>query len=199
MVVLVAAGVLLAKVLLAILWEYRWYFPADFDASFLSGRRYTFDGVYRVAFYTHIISGPVALLLGLFLILSGPRVRFSRLHRVVGRVLAAIVLVIVVPSGLVMASEAYAGPIAGWGFASLSIATGVSIAAAAYFARKRQLALHQRWAGRCFILLCSPLLLRVISGAVIAMQLESDWSYRFNAWASWLLPLAVFEVWWRRS
>ena len=56
--------------------------------------------------------------------------------------------------------------------------------------------LHQRWASRCFLFLCSPLLLRLISGAAIVMQLESDAFYRFNAWGSWLIPLAILETWW---
>ena len=77
-----AIGLLFLKVLLAILYEYRWYFPADFDSSaFLSGRRYTFVGIYRVAFYAHIISGPLAILLGCALMFSGGKARYRKRHR----------------------------------------------------------------------------------------------------------------------
>lgn len=194
------AAIVLLKVLVEILYEYRWYFPADFDASaFLIGRRDTFFGVYRAAFYAHILGGPTVVILGLFLMFSGGRSRFARLHRRIGRILMLIVLAIVVPSGLAMAFQATAGPIAGFGFASLSIATAASAAAALHFARKARFRSHQKWATRCFILLCSPLLLRLISGAAIVMQLESDWFYRLNAWLSWLVPLAVCEAWWCRT
>jgi hypothetical protein len=194
-----ALVVLFAKVLVAIVWEYRWYFPANFDASaFLSGRRYTFVGLYRAAFYAHILCGPVAVVLGVFLMLSGGRARYRRIHRVVGRLQMLLVLAVLVPSGLAMAREAYSGPIAGLAFAALSVATGFSAAAAWRLVRARKFRSHRVWATRCFILLASPLLLRVIAGAVIVLDLESDLSYRLNAWLSWLLPLAVYEVWrWR--
>jgi hypothetical protein len=193
----IAVALLFFKILLSILVEYRWYFPADFENSaFLSGRRYSFFGIYRAAFYAHIISGPLAVLLGSFLILTGGRSRYRHLHRPAGKLQMLIVL-IVVPSGLVMARQAYGGSIAALGFSSLSIATGACAMAAVYCAVTRRFRIHQRWATRCFILLTSPLLLRLINGAVVAMQLESDFSYRLNAWLSWLIPLAIYEVWWR--
>jgi hypothetical protein len=194
------AAVLFVKVLLAILLEYRWYFPADFEASsFLSGRRYSFFGVYRAAFYAHILSGPVAVVLGVFMMLTGGRSRYRHMHRATGRLLMVIVFAVVVPSGLVMARQAYAGPIAAYGFASLSLATAACAAAALCHARARNFRSHQRWAIRCFLLLASPLLLRLIAGAAIVMQLESESFYRLNAWLSWLIPLATYELWWRAS
>lgn len=190
---------LLAKVFLSILYQYRWYFPADFSSEFLSGRRDSFHGAYRVAFYAHIISGPLALMFGLFLIISGRRLRRHNIHRWAGRVQAVVVLLVVVPSGLVMACQAFAGPIAGAGLAALSIGTAVCVTVAIHRACKKQFQSHQRWAMRCFILLCSPLLLRLISGIVMVMQLEPNASYRLNAWFSWLIPLIIYEVWWRHS
>lgn len=190
-----AAAALFLKVLLSILYEYRWYFPADFvESAFLTGREETFAGMYGVAFYLHIISGPVAIVLGLLLVLRVRYRRLQRMHRWGGRLQAVVVLAAVVPSGLVMARHAFAGPIAGAGFASHSLLTGASMLAAVHFARAGQLATHQRWATRCFLLLCSPLLLRLISGVAIVTQLESAWFYRLNAWLSWLIPLASYEL-----
>ena len=55
---------LILRVLIVILMEYRFYFPPDFDQSFfLAGRRPSFAGWYSVGFYTHIISGPFVSLL----------------------------------------------------------------------------------------------------------------------------------------
>lgn len=195
-IVAFAAALLFVKVLVAILLEYRWYFPADFEASsFLTGRRDSFVGVYRAAFYAHIISGPIAVVLAVFMMLSGGRPRLRHIHRPAGRLLMLIVLAVVVPSGLVMARKAFAGPIAAYGFASLSITTAACAATALYFARARNFRSHQRWATRCFLLLASPLLLRLIAGAAIVTNLESDWFYRLNAWLSWLIPLAIYEIW----
>lgn len=192
-----ATGLLFIEVLYSILIEYRWYFPPNFDHSpFLSGRRHTFSGVYRWAFYAHILSGPVAVMLGLLLVLSGARQRFRRFHRMAGRLQIGIVLGIVVPSGLVMAQWAYAGPPAVLGFSGLSLATGFTAAMAVYCAIRRQFSRHQRWASRCFLLLASPLLLRVISGATIVLRADSNLAYQLNAWLSWLVPWILLELYW---
>lgn len=194
-ILLAALAILFTRVLLGILLEYRWYFPADFDASaFLSGRRYTFTGFYPAFFYTHVLSGPVAIVLASFLILSGGRARLSRWHRLAGRTLVLIVLFLLFPSGLVMAYQAYAGPPAAAGFGMLSLLTAAAALMAAYHARARRFALHRRWAERCFLLLLSPLILRLIAGVVIVMDIESLWTYRLNAWLSWLGPLMIYEV-----
>ena len=131
------------KVFLSILYQYRWYFPADFDSSpFLSGRRFTFTGLYRSVFYVHIVAGPIA-------------------------------------------EE---------GFFVQSMLTGVTAVAAGVMARSGNLIAHRRWASRCYLLLWSPLFLRMIAGLTIVFSVESEWTYRINAWFSWLVPLACYEV-----
>lgn len=191
-------GVLLfAKAFLSILYQYRFYFPADFESDFLIVRRDWFHGVYRSAFYAHIVSAPVALLAGLFLVVSGPNRRYRHLHRLVGWFLAVLVFAFVSPSGLVMAAYAPAGMFAGTGLAALATGTSVSLIMAIRGARDGRIEIHQRWAMRCFILLCSPLLLRLITGFVIVIRLDPDWNDRINPWLSWLFPLVGFEFWWR--
>jgi hypothetical protein len=189
-----ALVVLLLKVLFSILWEYRFYFPANFDSAFLGGRRYTFVGTYRAAFYVHIISGPVAILAGGFLIATSNFPRLRSAHRYIGRLQGMLVIGVLAPSGLVMAANAYAGPVAAWGFALLSLGTALACVQAIRYAVMMRMEHHRRWAIRCFILLCSPLLLRLMSGAVIVLGVESDLTYRLNAWMSWLIPLAIYEL-----
>lgn len=186
---------LLVKVLFAIIFEYRWYFPANFDSTFLIGRRGSFFGAYQAAFYTHIISGPLAVLLGSFLMLSGGRSRYRSFHRRAGQTQIAIIFLAIVPSGLLMASQALAGPVAAVGFAALSLATAASAATSLAYALRRRYLAHQRWAARCFLLLCSPLILRLFSGAAIVLDQDTDWFYRLNAWLSWLIPLGMYEAW----
>jgi uncharacterized membrane protein len=189
--------VLSAKVFVGILLEYRRYFPADFEAAFLIGRRESFHGLYAAAFYTHLLAGPCSLLLGALLMSSGARCRYVRLHRWAGRVQAAIIYAALVPSSLVMATQALTGAAAGWGFALLALATAYCMAAAIVFAQQRQFAIHQRWATRTFVLLVSPLLFRLVSGALIVLERESAVAYSVNAWLSWLVPLIGYELWWR--
>jgi hypothetical protein len=184
---------LLVKVFLSIVWEYRRYFPADFESNFLSGRRYTFTGSYWYAFYVHIVSSPIALMLAAFQMVSGGRARWLRLHRWAGRVQLILVLLLVVPSGMVMARDAYAGPISALGFVVLNVATAACLILAVVRARSRKFAAHQRWATRTFILLASPLLLRILAGVAIVTGIESERTYQLNSWISWLIPLLVYQ------
>ncbi len=199
MALAVCVAILLVRVLLTILLEYRWYIPPNFDASaFLGGRRYTFFGLYRVAFYVHIASGPVAIILASFLLLSGGRSRFRPWHRWAGRVLALLVPLLLTPSGLVMARYAYAGPPAALGFAVLSLLTCAALLLSVHYARTRQMRLHRCWAQRCWLLLVSPLILRLMSGVTIVTGIEATWTYQLNAWASWLIPCIAYELWLRK-
>jgi hypothetical protein len=189
-----AIALLLTKVFVSILWEYRGYFPADFESAFLSGKRVIFHGGYRVAFYAHIISGPITLLLATFLITTGGRTRLRSWHRWTGRTLLAISMLVMLPSGLVIAQDAYAGPAATLGFTTLTIITGFCLITAARYAALRIFQKHKMWAIRSFILLVSPLILRLGSGVLIRFEWESELAYSLNAWLSWMLPLFLFEL-----
>ncbi|MCA9137149.1 MAG: DUF2306 domain-containing protein [Planctomycetales bacterium] len=183
------------KVFLSILYQYQWYFPPDFDASpFLAGRRFTFAGLYRGAFYLHLAAGPIALILGTFLMASGGKPGWRRLHRTIGKTQLIVVLTTVVPSGLVMSMQAYGGIVSQAGFVVQSILTGLTIVCAAAMASVGNLVSHRRWAMRCYLLLWSPLLLRIVAGVLIVSKMESEWTYRVNAWLSWVLPIAVYEI-----
>jgi len=182
------------KTLLAILVSYRDYFPPDFTSDFLRGREPAFRGIYRDAFYLHILSGPVALLLGSILISRSVRSRFPRLHRGLGRVQIAVILLGVAPSGLWMAGFAESGLVAGYGFGLLAVATGCCAAMGWKAAIARRFDDHRRWMTRCFILLCSALTLRWIGGLGTIFGVESPWAYPLAAWASWLIPLVGWEL-----
>ena len=192
---LAAVALLGLRVFLGILSEYPKYLPPDFDSAFLTGREESFTRFYATAFYLHLVSGPLAIVLGTFLVWSRGRAPWRTWHRWAGRIQMSLIFALLVPTVLIMARDAFAGPIAGAGFAALSIATGVTAAIALYHAVNKRIPQHQRWATRCFILLVSPLLLRGIAGAAIVTQYESLTTYQLNAWLSWLVPLLGYEVW----
>ncbi len=189
-----AIALLFFKVLFSIVYEYRYYFPLDFEKSnFLIGRRESFRGFYPTAFYAHIFAGPLAVVLGAVQMASGRVVRFHALHRTIGR-WQMLVIIVVGVSGLVMAGSAYTGPVAGLGFALLAVLTMFTGLSAAYHAIRGQLDAHRRWAGCCFVLLCSPLLLRIAGGIFSVTGFESTLTYQLNAWLSWLIPLVIVVV-----
>ena len=188
------AGLLILKVTVSVVLKYRDYFPPNFDVEFLQGRADYFFGSYRWAFYSHIASGPVSLILGLVLISERFRQKFPRWHRYLGRVQVPLVLFWVAPSGLWMAYWAQAGPAAGLGFAALAIITGTTVALGWRAAVKRRFAEHRRWMWRCFLAVCAAVVLRLIGGLAVVTGSHATWIDPVAAWACWLVPLLIYEV-----
>ena len=188
------AGVLVLKVTLSVVLGYRDYFPPNFESDFLRGRQSYFFGNYQIAFYAHILSGPISLLLGLALVSQQFRVRFPKWHRNLGKTQIALVLMLLTPSGLLMACYAESGIVAATGFLGLAIATGVCAMLGWRSAVQMRFDEHRRWMWRCFLLLCSAVIIRLIGGAVTVGEIEGNWTYPLAAWASWLVPLAAYEI-----
>ena len=185
---------LITKVTISVVLGYVDYFPPNFQSDFLHGRDSYFFGAYQYAFYVHIASGPVSLVLGMALISETFRRRYPRWHRYLGRIQTICVLFLVAPSGLWMAYHAATGTIAAVGFATLSVATGATVALGWRAAVERRFRDHQRWMWRCFLLLCSAVVLRLFGGLAIVAGIGDNWTYSLAAWMSWMLPLLVFEL-----
>jgi uncharacterized membrane protein len=193
-VLAITSSLLIIKVTVEVMLGYSNYFPPNFESEFLYGRQHYFFGEYRWAFYPHIVSGPLALWLGLVLISEKFRLRFPTWHRNLGRIHVVNVLGIVAPSGLWMAHDTSTGTIAAISFATLSVLTGAFIALGWRAAVRRQFAVHRRWMWRSFLLLCSAVVLRLFGGLGTVMQVQSVWFDPIASWASWMMPLTTFEL-----
>ena len=187
-------SVLILKVTVGIVVNYRDYLPPNFQSDFLLGRESYFSGSYQWAFYTHIFSGPCSLILGLILLSDRFRRRHLKWHRYFGRIQTACVLLIVAPSGIWMAMYAATGAVAGAGFASLAAATGLCAWCGWRSALNRDLVEHRRWMSRCYLLLCSAVVLRLTAGLFTISEINGEWTYPLAAWTSWLVPLGIFEL-----
>jgi len=187
------AGLLIVKVTASVVLKYRDYFPPDFQSDFLRGRESYFFGSYQWAFYLHIASGPIALLLGLVLIGDLFRQRFPKWHRRLGRLQVVGVLMFVTPSGLWMAYYAEAGPIAALGFALLAIVTAACLAIGWRAAVNRRFSEHRRWMMRGFLLLCSAVVIRILGGLATVMGFHAEWFDQLTPWICWLAPLLAYE------
>jgi uncharacterized membrane protein len=191
---------LILRVLWTILANYPDYFPPNFGSLFLQGRESSFNGIYPTAFYLHLFSAPWVLINGLFLMSDTCRRRYGRWHRRLGRVQVLILLLLFVPSSLIMAGSAFGGWGAGLSFMLLSLTTAGCAICGTVAARRRQFPVHRRWMSRCFLLLCSAVFLRLISGAASLLELSNEeGAYIIAAWASWVVPLLVFEIAIRRD
>jgi uncharacterized membrane protein len=186
---------LILRVLVAILANYPDYFPPNFDSLFLQGRETTFTGAYRPAFYIHIFSGPVVLFNGLILMSECVRRHYAGLHRFLGRVQVIILLLFVLPTSVVMSRHAFGGWPSGLSFLLLSTVTASCAIVGVIHARRGRYDRHRRWMLRSYILICSAVALRLISGAASLVEVPSpEEAYVIAAWSSWLLPLAAFEI-----
>jgi uncharacterized membrane protein len=190
----ILAALLIWKVILSVLIEYRNYVPPNFQSDFLRGREHYFWGTYRWAFYVHLVSGPGSLMLGTILVSDRLRTVAPTWHRRLGHVQAACVLFLVAPSGLWMARYAATGAIAAAGLGSLAIATAVCVAFGWRSAVMRRIADHRRWMWRTFVLLCSAVVIRLIGGLATVTHFDALWLYPFSTWASWLAPLLILET-----
>lgn len=188
------AACLIAKVTLSVILNYPYYFPPDFHSEFLNGRESYFFGAYQWAFYTHIVSGPISLLLGLFLIFEPMRVNCPILHRYLGRMQVGCVIFGVAPSGVWMARYAAAGALAGVGLGLSGITAAICVGFGFLNARKRRFVDHQRWMTRCFLLLCSAVVVRILGGLGATLVVSWPWYDVVTTWVSWLAPLTIFEI-----
>ena len=112
-----------------------------------------------------------------------------------GRVQVAVLLLLVLPSSVVMSRHAFGGWPAGLSFLSLSVATAVCAVVGVVHARRRRYERHRRWMLRSYVLICSAVALRLISGAAGLVGVPSpEGAYVVAAWCSWLLPLAACEI-----
>lgn len=190
---IIAATLLILKTILSVALNLPDYFSPNFNHDFLRGRETHFFGSYQYAFYTHILSGPTSLFLGLLLLNDNLRRRSATTHRYLGRLQITCILSLVVPSGLWMAQYAQAGISASVAFSALSLATGLTALMGWRCAVSRSFAMHQRWMTRCFTLLCSAVVIRVLGG--FASIAGITWSHFdvVSAWLCWIVPLAILE------
>lgn len=186
-----ATMVVILWITFAVVLNYVDYFPPNLESEFLLGRSGYFWGSYQWAFYCHILASPFALPFGLFLLNDKLRMRFPLWHRRIGKTQVLLVLLLVAPSGLWMAF--YADSNAVLGFVVMSVATGVTAAMGWITAVRRQFLVHRRWMWRNYLLLTSAVTIRVINTTAIRLDWPGDWIYPFSAWASWLVPLMIFE------
>jgi uncharacterized membrane protein len=193
---LIAAAVLLVcKVILGVVIGYRDYWPPDFNSDFLLGREAYFFGAYRWAFYAHLVSGPASLVVGTILVSDRFRRSAPQWHRAMGKFQIVCVLLILAPSGLWMAWYAVSGAVAGMGLALLAIATATCAALGWRAAVSQRFDEHRRWMSRTYLLLCSAVVIRLIGGWATMFQIDANSVYPLSAWASWLVPLLIYECW----
>lgn len=153
--------------------------------------------VYRAAFYTHIILGLVALLIGPFQFSPGLRNRKTELHRNMGKVYIIACLLSGL-AGFAIAQYATGGLNTRLGFTGLAIAWLFTTGKAYYHIRIGDIEAHKRWMFRSFALTFSAVTLRIYLGSMLASGVSFITAYHISAWAAWVPNLIAVELIWIR-
>jgi uncharacterized membrane protein len=144
----------------------------------------------------HIIGGVVAIVIGPFQFVSRIRNRFPIIHRWSGRVYVS---AIAVAGGSAFYLSFFAVE-PGFGVALFAMATAWWLVTGAAFVavRRRAFTVHRRWMIRSYIMTFAFVTFRLIVTLPILAPFGAYY-VAVAAWASWLAPLLVAEVVFRRG
>ena len=156
--------------------------------------RSNFETHNRVFLYAHVFGAAFALALGPFQFWTRLRNSRPRLHRWTGRLYLGIGVLVGGVSALAVAFNAYGGPLARLGFASLAalwLFTGVR----AYRSiRAGDIQAHRRWMTRNFSLTFAAVMLRLWLPGLVISGVAFNTAYPVIAWLCWVPNLLVAEL-----
>lgn len=156
------------------------------------------DPVWRIAFFTHIFLGGLALLAGVTQFSTKFRNRHHSRHRLLGKIYVGACL-ISGTAGLFIAQFATGGWIARMGFTFLALAWLITTWKAWRLILVRDVDSHKRWMIRSYALTFAAVTLRLwlplLTGA---FGMDFIPAYQIIAWLCWVPNLIIVE-WWIRA
>lgn len=153
-----------------------------------------FDHHPPLAFYAHVFGASLALLIGPWQWLPGLRQRRPKLHRWLGRVYLLGGVLVGGLSGLVLAFQAFGGPLSQIGFGLLALLWLVSGWRAYRAIRQGRVDEHRRWMLRNFALACAAVTLRLYLPLAFVSGLPLAPAYAAIAWLCWV-PNLLWAEW----
>ncbi|GAA4405223.1 hypothetical protein GCM10023187_23430 [Nibrella viscosa] len=174
------------------------YFVPSYQPGFLRQKPLD-NSLWRLAFWTHIGLGAVALALGPFQFSTRIRNRRRQLHRSLGKVYVGSILVGSV-CAFYAAGFASTGWVAATGFALLAVAWFYTTFRAYRAIRQGQTETHRRWMYRSYATTLAAVTLRIILPVELALlHLPFSTAYPIVAWLCWVPNLLVVEWWLSRQ
>jgi hypothetical protein len=177
------------------------YVTFDTNASFLQIKQdYIQNIVWLTAFYVHVFSSLFALLAGFTQFSNRIRTAYPRVHRWVGKIYIADVLLVTGPAGMLMAFYANGGISSRLGFFTLSALWWYSTYQAWRSAVTRNFSKHRAFMLRSYALTLSAITLRIwkLSFAHFLALAPMD-IYRMVAWLGFVPNIVLVEYWLHRE
>ncbi len=182
-------GLIMLLSVLVALYGYRYFLPQVPDPSDLAmHNRFISSG----ALLVHAGFAATALLVGSFQFLQSVRLRWPRVHRVVGTIYIICCLA-GGSAGLLLAFGTVGGHIATAGFAALAAIWLFCTAQAWRYARRRDFISHRRWVVRSFALTLAAVTLRIYVHLVMALHLSVFAAYPAISFLCWVPNLVIAE------
>ena len=154
---------------------------------------------YLPAFYIHIVTGSIVLILGVFQLSKKIRVRYTAWHRAAGRVYIFVILFFTAPSGFVMSLYANGGLPAGFGFALLALLWWFFSWKGFQSARQKRWVAHRAFMMRSYALTFAAVTLRLYSFFFALAGYRGESIYILVAWLSWVPSLIAMEIYLRQK
>jgi hypothetical protein len=155
--------------------------------------------VYLPAFYIHIVTGSIVLIIGVFQLSQWIRSRYTAWHRPAGRVYIFVILFLTAPSGFVMALYANGGLPASIAFALLALLWWFFTWKGFQNARHKHWAVHREFMMRSYALTFAAVTLRLYSFFFALAGYQGESIYILVAWLSWVPSLIVMEIYLRQK
>ncbi|MCB0638927.1 MAG: DUF2306 domain-containing protein [Lewinella sp.] len=192
-VLLLLAYACFVWLMVAISWQYLTLEP---DVAFLRIKQEVVGLPYYLpAFFVHAFSSVLVLSAGFTQFSPVLRRRQPGLHRAIGRLYLAVVLLLAAPSGLVLAWHANGGWSSRFAFGLLGLLWFIFTGQAWWYARRRRWSAHRDFMIRSFALAMAAISLRAWKYVLVALFHPRPMDvYRTVAWLSWVLNLLIAEI-----
>ncbi|MGL4632489.1 MAG: DUF2306 domain-containing protein [Leadbetterella sp.] len=150
---------------------------------------------YKYAFFCHVFSSIVIIVLGLTQFSRTILKQFPKIHRLNGKGYILLILLISSPSGLILAYHANGGLISKISFSFLSILWFVFTLKAYTFIKKKDFAKHRDFMIRSYALTLSAISLRLFKyGIVFFFALPPMDTYKIVSVLGWTINLGIAEI-----
>ncbi len=157
------------------------------------------DALWLVTLKMHVACGLVCLPAGLVLLARRARERWPRLHRVLGRGYASIILFMMVPTGVYLAPYSKYGWASGSGFVLSAVILGMTMVEAIRSARRGDEPRHRAAAVHSYAQVASAISFRVYHLAFQLLELPYETNYIASVWLSVVGNAALAELWIRNT
>lgn len=185
-------------VLLAVLLSFNAlsYINLDPHYGFLRLKQHAIaTGWYLPAYYAHVLVAAVILLIALFQVYPPLGMRWRSTHKLLGKIYVFGILFFSAPGGLIMSMFIDRGSWVTFSFVLQSLLWWLFTWLAFTSIRKGDIASHRAWMFRSVALTLAAITLRVYAFFTSwAVDLTHPAAYTVIAWLSWVLNLAVVEV-----